>query len=740
MNAKKMNPEELRTQAEARLAILKKIVAEPDEIEKLLYELQVHQIELELQNEELRRTQLALEEARDRYFNLYEFAPVAYLTLSDKGLIEEINLTGARLFGIERQKLLHRRFAGFVDSADSDRWYLFFNQLLKQHQHQAIDLVLIPPSGTTFHAQLDCMQLSNHGNHPVLRVALTDISERMQIEMQLRVAATAFESQEGMIIADANYIILRVNKAFSEITGYSAEEVIGQHPHILQSGCHDKAFYKAMWQSITETGAWKGDIWDKRKNGEVYPVHLTITAVKDQNDIVSHYVATLIDITASKAASDKIEHLAFYDSLTDLPNRRLLMDRLKLALASSQRTGKYGALLFIDMDNFKLLNDTLGHDMGDLLLQQIAERLMCCVRENDTVARLGGDEFVVMLEDLSEQKKDAAMQTETIAEKILSTLNQTHQLASHTYHNTPSIGAILFKGHKQSIEELMKQVDIAMYQAKTSGRNTIRFFDPSMQAGIDARVALEADLRLAIKNNQFKLYYQAQTTYDNKIIGAEVLIRWQHPKHGLILPADFIPLLEETGLILPMGYWALESVCQQLKHWEQNERTAKLQIAVNVSAKQFHQADFVEQVCEIIERYAIKPDLLKLELTESLLLDNIEATINKMHTLRNMGIHFSMDDFGTGYSSLSYLTKLPLDQLKIDCSFVHNIGITTADALIVQTIIGMTKNLGIDVIAEGVETEEQHQFLKQHGCHFYQGFLFNKPMPIEQFEAVLMSQ
>ena len=260
-----------------------------------------------------------------------------------------------------------------------------------------------------------------------------------------------------------------------------------------------------------------------------------------------------------------------------------------------------------------------------------------------------------------------------------------------------------------------------------------------MQAGIDARVALENDLRLAIKNHQFKLYYQAQTTLNNKIIGAEVLIRWQHPKHGLILPSDFIPLLEETGLILPIGYWALNTVCQQLKHWEYDERTKNLQIAVNVSAKQFHQTDFVEQVCEIIERYDINPDLLKLELTESLLLDNVEETINKMHTLRSMGIHFSMDDFGTGYSSLAYLTKLPLDQLKIDCSFVHNISITTADAMIVQTIIGMTKNLGIEVIAEGVETEAQRQFLAQHGCHFYQGFLFNKPMPIEQFQALLMS-
>ena len=376
-------------------------------------------------------------------------------------------------------------------------------------------------------------------------------------------------------------------------------------------------------------------------------------------------------------------------------------------MASSHRSGRKGALLFIDIDNFKTLNDTLGHDMGDLLLQQIAQRLESCMRQGDTVARLGGDEFVVMLEDLSEHILEAAAQTEVIGKKILAILNQTYRLDQHDYQSTPSIGATLFNGHEQSIDELLKQADIAMYQAKTSGRNTLLFFDPQMQASITARVALEADLRLALAENQFRLFYQPQVYHNRQVIGAEVLIRWQHPVRGLVAPADFIPLAEETGLILPIGQWVLEAACAQIKIWEGNVHTRHLQLAVNVSARQFRQANFVEQVSQVLRRNAINPDRLKLELTESLVLDDIDDSIRKMNALREIGVHFSMDDFGTGYSSLAYLTRLPLDQLKIDQSFVHNIGVKTTDAVIVQTIIGMANNLGMEVIAEGLETEAQ---------------------------------
>ena len=439
----------------------------------------------------------------------------------------------------------------------------------------------------------------------------------------------------------------------------------------------------------------------------------------------------------SRAAADKIEHLAFYDPLTGLPNRRLLLDRLKPALASSHRSNRKGALLFIDMDNFKTLNDTLGHDFGDLLLQQVGERLISCVREVDTVARLGGDEFVVMLENLSDQAAEAVDQTEIVGNKILDALNQPYLLATHNYHSTPSIGATLFNGHGQSIDELLKQADIAMYHAKASGRNTLRFFDPQMQASITARAVLEADLRLALAENQFEMYYQLQTASNNQAVGAEALIRWHHPRRGLIPPTDFIPLAEENGLILPIGLWVLKTACAQLKIWENSELTEKLQLAINVSARQFHQTDFVEQVNQALRSNAVNPNRLKLELTESLVLDDIDDTILKMNALRKIGVHISMDDFGTGHSSLSSLRKLPLDQLKIDQSFVNDILSDPDDAIIVKTIIAMASSLGIEVIAEGVETEAQRAFLEQNDCLFCQGYLFSRPVPIEQFEQLL---
>ena len=572
---------------------------------------------------------------------------------------------------------------------------------------------------------------------PVLQATVRDITERKQAETELRIAATAFESQEGILVTDADKIILRVNSAFTRITGYSAEEVIGKSPRIFQSGLQNEKLYAAMSNALKNTGSWEGEIWNRRKNGDIYPEYLIITAVKSADGIVTNYVATLVDITLNKAAEEEIQRLAFYDPLTGLPNRRLLLDRLNLALSSSHRSGRLGALLFIDLDNFKTLNDTLGHDMGDLLLQQVAGRLSSSVREGDTVARLGGDEFVVMLEGLSKQAVEAATQTEAIGEKILGILNQPYQLAKHEYYSTPSIGAALFNSHEQATDELLKQADIAMYQAKTSGRNALRFFDPQMQDSINTRVALEADLRQAVAENQFMLYYQPQVYHNRQVIGAEVLIRWHHPQHGLVPPTDFIPLAEETGLIVSIGLWVLETACVQIKRWEESEHTRHLQLAVNVSARQFHQADFVEQVRQALDRSAIKPDSLKLELTESLVLNDIDDTIVKMNALREIGVCFSMDDFGTGYSSLAYLTQLPLDQLKIDQSFVRNIGMKPSDSMIVQTIIGMANNLDMEVIAEGVETEAQRAFLEQHGCPVCQGYLFSKPVPLMEFEQLL---
>ncbi len=567
--------------------------------------------------------------------------------------------------------------------------------------------------------------------------SVEDISARRQSDDELRIAAIAFESQEGMLITDAHGAILRVNSAFTRITGYTAEEIIGRNPNLLSSGRQTADFYAAMWERILSTGTWEGEIWNRRKNGEIYPEYLAITAVKNTHGIITNYVSTFNDITASRAAADEINNLAFFDPLTGLPNRRLLMDRLNQALASSARNDRQGALLFIDLDNFKTLNDTLGHDIGDLLLQKAAHRLTACVREGDTVARLGGDEFVVMLEDMNAQTQNTAAQTETVGEKILAALNLPYQLGTHEYRNSASIGATLFKGHQKSMDELMKQADIAMYQSKKAGRNTLRFFDPKMQDNINLRVALEDQLRKALEHQQFQLYYQVQMDSSRRPVGAEALIRWIHPEHGMVSPAEFIPLAEETGIILPIGKWVLETACAQLKSWQLNAQTRNLVLAVNVSARQFRQADFVAQVQAVVQQQGIDPTLLKLELTESLLLENIEDTIVTMNTLKEFGVQFSLDDFGTGYSSLQYLKRLPLDQLKIDQSFIIDLTTDSSDKAIVRTIISMAHSLGLNVIAEGVETEEQLRLLLDKNCTHNQGYLFSRPIPIEQFEAML---
>lgn len=564
--------------------------------------------------------------------------------------------------------------------------------------------------------------------------------ERELGESELKIAAIAFESQEGMMVTDCNRIILRVNQAFTDITGYSAEDVVGLTPRLLSSDRQGEEFYIAMQESINNFGAWDGEIWNRRKNGDVYPEHMTITAVKDAGGTITNYVATLTDITTSKAASMEIENLAFYDPLTHLPNRRLLLDRLKQALSASARSGQRGALLFLDLDHFKTLNDTLGHDVGDLLLQQVAKRLTSCVREGDTVARLGGDEFVVLLEDLGEDALGAAALTETIGEKILATLNQPYQLNIHEYHSTPSIGATLFNDRDHAIDELLKQADIAMYQSKTEGRNTLRFYDPKMQEAITTRVDLEHELRKALELQQFLLYYQIQVDSFGRPIGAEALIRWNHPLRGMVSPGYFIPMAEETGLIRAIGQWVLDAACAQLKTWQQDVLTRNLVLAVNVSAKQFRQVDFVELVKATVQRHGIDPTRLKLELTESLLVDNINDIIATMAALGGVGIKFSLDDFGTGYSSLQYLKTLPLNQLKIDQSFVRDIATDSSDKAIVLTIIAMAHILDLSVIAEGVETEDQRQFLKDSGCTYYQGYLFSEAVPIEVFDALVKLQ
>ena len=599
----------------------------------------------------------------------------------------------------------------------------------KQYQRQT-------PYGALWF-ELSVARKSSPDKNPRFVVLSRDISERKAAEHDLLIAATAFETQESMLVLDANNIILRVNQAFSDMTGYAPEEVIGRTPIQLRSNLHDASFYKEIWDHVDSTGSWKGEIYSRRKNGEIYPGILSTSAVKIADSAATYYVTTLVDITSEKIANEEIQFLAFYDPLTGLPNRRLLLDRLNHALPANSRNDKCGALLYIDLDHFKTLNDTLGHHVGDLLLQQVAKRLTACVREDDTVARLGGDEYVVLLENLSGQEIIAAAQAEAIGMKILTSLSQAYELNTHEHHSTLSIGAVLFSGVSQSKEDLLKQADIAMYQAKKTGRNALRFFDPQMQHAIDARSDLERELRTAIKKQQFQLHYQVQMDNIGRPIGAEALLRWIHPERGFIPPLQFIPLAEETGLILPIGEWVLETACAQLKVWQHAEPTRDLSLSVNISATRFRQTGFADEVQAAVKRHDINPSLLKLELTEGILIEDLDTTITTMNALKKTGVMFSLDDFGTGYSSLQYLKRLPLQQLKIDQSFVRDILIDNIDQAIVRTIIAMAKSLELEVIAEGVETEEQRQCLIEIGCKSFQGYLLGKPVPINEFEKKL---
>ena len=573
-----------------------------------------------------------------------------------------------------------------------------------------------------------------------LTSAFNQMSESLcDSERSMKLAASIYQSNaEAILVTDENNLVVDVNPAFTRITGYTLDEVMGKDPKMLQSGRHDKEFYRQMWHAILYEGGWGGEIWDKRKSGEIYPKLAHIHVLRRADGSVYRHVAQFSDITEKKQKDELIFWQANYDPLTSLPNRRLLNERLGRTLIAGKRNNLNGVLMFLDMDKFKALNDTLGHEYGDMLLIEVAKRLKSCVREEDTVARLGGDEFVVLFENLGEDSDDALQQTANVAEKIRASLAAPYQLKQYEYLSSPSVGVYLYDGKNDSADDVLKRADMAMYQAKESGRNAVRFFDPQMQESVEIRSALESDLRLAIPGQQFQLYYQIQLDHDHRTIGAEALIRWDHPQRGIVMPAEFILFAEGSPLILEIGDWVLDTACQQIAAWSHSEQTKNLVLAINISAQQFKQPDFVGQVAAVIQKYRIDPSRLKLELTESVALSDIDSVVAKMQTLRQvLGVTLSLDDFGTGYSSLSYLKRLPLDQIKIDQSFVRDITTDSSDAVMVKTIINMADNFGLNVIAEGVETEAQLAYLRDNGCMAFQGYLFSKPVPLEDFEALL---
>ncbi|MEQ1559326.1 MAG: EAL domain-containing protein [Methyloglobulus sp.] len=562
---------------------------------------------------------------------------------------------------------------------------------------------------------------------------MIDITRLKDSEEQLRLAASTFESQQGIMITDKNANILRVNKAFTDITGYSAQQIMGKNPRILKSGRHDQAFYQHYWQQLLIRDKFEGEVWNKRRNGEIYPEWQIVTVVRNNEGEVSHYVSVFSDITEKKDAENKIHSMAFYDALTNLPNRRLLLDRFDQEMASARRHGLFGAVLYLDLDHFKILNDSQGHLVGDELLIQVAVRLSSVLREEDTPARLGGDEFVVLLHANSESLSAAADHAMVVAEKIREQLNTPFVLGKYQHQIGTSIGVALFPEGQEHPDAVLQQADTAMYRSKASGRNAISFFQPSMQEAADLRLRLEQELRIAIDQENFILCYHPQMDAEGNLLGAEALIRWEDKVRGRLSPVDFMPIAEESNLILTIGKWVLMEACRQIRAWDDAGFVGMSCLSINVSSRQFRQQDFVGQVKHAIESAGIEPHRLGIELTESVMIIDTQDTIDKMKALKALGLSIAVDDFGTGYSSLVHLKQLPLDVLKIDRAFVRDILIDNSDAVIVETIISMAKHFNIRVIAEGVETEAQLAFLKQKGCSIFQGYLFSEPLTSDVF-------
>lgn len=540
---------------------------------------------------------------------------------------------------------------------------------------------------------------------------------------------------DAILITDSQANIIRANQSFQSLFGFSAEELQGKRASMLASGRNDKAFYASMWASLIEQGNWVGEMLDKRKDGSVFKAFVNISAIKNDYGDTIEYVAVFKDMSERSAEFEQGQRLAYFDALTNLPNRRLLLDRLQMSIATTARNEVFSALLFLDIDHFKVLNDTLGHDCGDQLLIQFATRIRSCVREVDTVSRLGGDEFVVLFEQVDAREQNAWKKVGLVAEKIRAILSEPFMLKTREYQTSPSIGVTLFRGDHCTIETLLKQADIAMYHAKQSGRNTVRFFDPHMQKSVEARALLESELAQAVPDRQLRLHYQVQVDNEMKPVGAEALVRWAHPTGGVISPAKFIPIAEESSLIILVGQWVLESACEQLAKWQKSPATQHLILSVNLSAQQFRMPDFVASIASIINAHKIDPSRLRLEFSESVVLNDVPELIAKLTALKALGVKLALEDFGTGYSSLTYLRQLPIDQLKIDGSFVHEITSPEQDTVMVETIINMARRFGLELIAESVETDEQVNFLRQHGCHAYQGYLLGKPVPIEEFDA-----
>ena len=857
----------------------------PAPAQQALHELRVHQIELELQNEELRLTQHELDRQRARYFDLYDLAPVGYCTVDATGLILEANLTAANLLGVvARSALVRKPLSRFIEKTDQDTYYRARKELLATGQAQSLKLRLLTGAGKPFLGRLMATVAPSDGAG-VIRILLADISERESIELALHQSEVQLDcilesTSDGILAIDREGKVIRFNKRFQELWQIPQpllerredEALLNYVLNQLAQPQEFSALVQALYGSVTELtdnirfkdgriferftaplvldGVAIGRVWSFRditerektqealrisekrhrlmanlandviwtlsplgmqtyvspsveavrgfsaaevmqhsleqtltpasqavaqayfaqlhadiqagrapqnfkgeleylcKNGSTLWTEVMATPILDSHGVLAEVLGVSRDISERKRAEELVRELAYYDPLTGLANRMLLKDRLTQSMLSGERSGNYGALIFLDMDNFKPLNDLHGHGAGDLLLAEVARRLKSCVRQIDTVARFGGDEFVVLLEDLTSDKEQARGQADLVAGKIRSLLANPYLLdigpgnfgvpQTIEHKCTSSIGVALFLGQENSDDDILKWADLAMYKAKEAGRNTVCFCDEQIWNENTTRQILEEDLRDAVLTNQVCVYFQAQFDRQNQVIGADALVRWQHPSRGWVSPREFIPKAEKTGLILPMGLWVLESACVQLALWAKRVGTADLTVTVNVSGRQLAQRDFVEQVLETLKRTGANPHRLKLEMKESVLLADLEGVVAKMNALKHKGIGFSLDDFGKGLTSLSDLNRLPLDQLKIDQDFVRRMLVDPDDAAVAKMVVALAHSMEVAVIAEGVETEAQRDFLAGLGCYKYQGYLFSPALPAHEFEALVV--
>lgn len=687
----------------------------------------------------------AVRESEACFRQLFESAPVGIALYYINGSCKMVNQAQADLIGATREQLQAQNFNQLAEWKSSGLLHIA-RKALESGQPQRYECKLFTSFGKSLEVECEFTLPTIEGRR-YLMMLVKDISpyrqaaQLMKQAMESELDKTRIDHQYRQVVesmADGFFAInkqgrlLEVNDVYAKLSGYSRDELLSMQLSELNiAESSDET--AARLQRIEANGSQRFETLQRRKDGTAWPSDISASYTPADGGKIYAFVR---DITEMKRAEDEIRRLAFYDSLTHLPNRQLLLDRLSLALTQSRRNRLHGALLFIDLDNFKQLNDTLGHDMGDRLLVAVAERLKTCIRAKDTVARLGGDEFIIMLEDLDNQRERAALQIRAVAAKVMEVLNHPYHLNQIEHHNTPSIGIALFHEQETSVEELLKQADIAMYQAKAAGRNTVCFFDPETQTAVENRTALETELRNALRQDHLILHYQTQIDRHGNTIGAEALVRWQHPVNGLIAPGEFISLAEESGLVYPLGLRVLELACQQLASWQGHPLLGEITLAVNVSARQFRHRDFVSQIRDLVSQYQINPVRLKLELTESLLLHDMDESAHKMSILKTLGVKFSLDDFGTGYSSLAYLKALPLEQLKVDRSFVHDILTDSNDAAIVRAIIVMGHSLGLTIVAEGVETAEQWQFLLQEGCDIGQGYYFSQPVENTEFETM----